>query len=251
MVLTVLATVLSFTACKKKNEIDEETTTSIPEYSKSTTSAPVVIAKIPDSKADRVEMLNAALDYVDVYCYRYTKKTKCDVSSVNVGSLGAASNAVDAFKSIFGQTDVTNDYDYKVAPESFSDNFISDRFSESDVLSADAKQEDGNIILTVTFPNESNPSDAKGLLSKLSKEYLSVSAVNKNLSEFDSTAGSVNITASDITATATISASDSSLQKLVISYTEGYVLSSVKLVQLEGSSVTGVAKTVVTYSQIK
>ena len=250
LIITTLAAVLSFAACKK-NEIPEDEAPSVQEYSKSTTAKPVEIADIPKSTEDRVEMLNSALDYVDVYCYGYTKKTKCDVSGVNVGNLSAASNAVDAFKSVFGQTDVTYEYDYKAAPESFAQNFIDVRFSSSDVLSAEANQDGGNIILKITFPNESNPTDTNGQLSKISKEYLSAAAVSKNLGEFDSSADSVNVSASDITVTATISAKDSSLIKLVVSYTESFALSSVKLVQLEGSSVTGTSKTVVTYSQIK
>lgn len=250
MTLTMMAAILSFTACKK-NEIPEDEVSSTQEHSKNTTAKPVEIVDIPESIADRVEMLNSALDYVDVYCYGYTKNTKCDVSGVNVGSLSVASNAVDAFKSVFGHTDVTYDYDYKTAPESFAQNFIDGRFSASDVLSAEANQEGENIILKITFPNENNPTDTNGQLSKISKEYISAAAVNKNLSEFDSSAGSVSVSASDITVTATISASDSSLQKLVVSYIENFALSSVKLVQLEGSSVTGTSKTVVTYSQIK
>lgn len=250
--LAMTATFLSFAACKKnQNTVGTNDTSSTQEYTKKTTEKPVEIADIPESTEDRVEMLNSALDYIDIYCHKYTKKIKCDVSNVNAGGLSAASNAADAFMSIFGKTDVTNEYDYDSAPESFAENFIKERFTATDVLSAEAKQEDGNIILEVTFPDESNPNDKNGQLHKLSTEYISVSKVNTSLGEFDSSAGSVSISASDITVTATISAADSSLKNLVVAYTENFALSSVRLVQLEGSSVTGTSKTVETYSEIK
>ena len=248
--LTLITAFLSFAACRK-NENNENTEPTSQSYSKSTTLKPVEIADIPESTAERVEMLNAALDYIDAYCYKYTKNTKCSVSNVNVGSLSAASNAVDAFKSIFGQTDVTYDYDYKTAPESFEENFIKERFSESDVVSTEATQKDNIISLKITFPTENNPSDTSGQLHKLSMEYLSPTAVNDNLNEFASSASSVSILASDITVTASISSVDSSLKKLVVSYNESFTLSGVKLVQLEGSSVTGTSKTVETYDGIE
>jgi len=250
MVMTLSVSVLSFASCKK-NDVPDDVTTTTEASSKSTTVKPVEIADLPQSTEDRVEMLNAALDYVDVYCYAYTKSTKCDVSNVNVGSLSAASNAVDAFRSIFGQTDISYDYDYQTAPESFKDNFIKERFNTSDVLTAEVSQKDENIILKITFPNESNPTDASGQLHKLSNEYISAEKVNNSLKEFDSSAGSVSVAASDIVVTATISSMDSSLKTLTVSYAESFALSSVKLVQLEGSSVTGAAKTTVTYSGIK
>ena len=249
IIIALTAAFFSFAACKKTRPENGETTTSA-EYTKGSTSAPVEIVKLPEAQSERIEMFNAALDYVDVYCYKYTKSVKCTVSNINVGSLSAASNAADAFKSIFGSADYRSDYNYETAPESFSENFIGKRFSTGDISSADIRQDGGNIVLTVKFPNESNPSENSGMLSKLSSEYMNAAKIAENLGEFSSSAGSVNVSASEITAVATVNAHDSSLQKLVISYNENFSLGSVKLVQLEGSSVTASSKTVITYSGI-
>lgn len=249
MIIALTASVFSFAACKKNEPENKETTTEA-EYTKNTTGEAVEIAKLPETLSDRVEMLNSALDYVDVYCYKYTKSVNCTVNSINVGSLSAASNAADAFKSIFGNADSKTEYNYETAPESFAANFIDKRFGINDISSADVKQEGQNIILTVKFPDEYNPSETESLIGRISSEFVSSAKITKSLGEFSSSAGSVNVSASAITAVATVNAHDSSLQKLVVSYNQNFSLGNVKLVQLEGSSVTASSKTVITYSNI-
>lgn len=248
MILVLAVSVISLAACKKTEPENGETTTET-EITKSTTAEPVEIAKLPESTEARTEMLNAALDYVDVYCYKYTKSVKCTVNNINVGSLSAASNAADAFRSIFGNADYRNDYNYENAPESFSANFIGKRFGINEISSAEVKQDGGNIVLTVKFPNESNPADG-GILSSLSPEYLNAAKISESLGQFSSSAGKINVSASDITAVLTINAHDSSLQKMVISYNENFSLANVKLVQLESPAVSANSKTVITFSGI-
>ena len=245
----ISCSVFSLTACGDEKEPDTETTKST-HAAKITTSEPVKIVNIPEKTEDRVEMLNSALDYIDVYCYKYKKNVKCSITTLNVGSLSKVSNSWDAFKSVFGEKDSTVEYDYNTAPESFSDNIITSGFTADDVVSADAKQDGDNIILTVSFGNESNPNSKNGFLYKLSSDYINAEKVKSNLSEFNSSAGSINVSAYDIKITATISAEDSSLKKLVVSYAENFSLGNVRLVQLNESTVTGISKTTETYSDI-
>lgn len=248
----VLCTVASLVACKDNNKEPESytvnSTTTV--VTKNTTSVPAVIDELPESTEDRVEMLNSALDYIELYCYKYTKNVKCSVSDLSIGSLSKASNAYDAFKSIFGECDTTADYSYEKAPESFAENIASGDFSVDDVISADIKREGDDVILEVKFKNETSPDDKSGVLHLISPEYMNSDKVKKNLGDFNSSASSINVSASDIKLTATISAKDSSLKKLVAEYSENFSLGSVVLVNLEGSSVTGKSKTVITYSNI-
>lgn len=246
--MLVFCVAVSLVSCKDDKPTEENTTAT--QATKETTAVPVEIADIPSGKDERVEMLNSALDYIDVYCLKYTKKVKCTVSDVSVGSLSKASNAVAAFKSIFGEKETSTDYDYDSAPESFNANAVSARFSADDISSIDAKQDGSYIVVKAVLPNEMNPDEKSGQLFDISTDCLSVENIKKNLSDFSSSAGSVNINASDITVTAYINEHDSSLGKLVVSYTERFSLGSVKLVKLEGSSVTGTSKTVVTYDSI-
>lgn len=248
-VVVILTAVVSLAACGDNKPADEPDTTFTEK--KSVTSEPVKISELPESTEDKLDMFNSALDYFDIYCMKYKKRVKCEVSGVNVGSLSAASNAVDAFKSVFGETDITTEFDFNKAPESFTANIIDGGFDKNDVSSAEAKQDRQNIVLTVTFPNESNPDAQDGILKRLSGEYIGAEKVKKNLGDFASSAGSVSVLASDITVTVTISAVDSSVQKLTVSYIESFSLGNVKLVELEGSVVTGKSKTVITYSNMK
>lgn len=248
-VIILLVTTISFASCKKEEPQEEEKITTAEK--KTATSEAVEIVDLPDDIEGRVDMLNAAIEYFDVYCTEYKKNFKCTVESVSVGSLSEASNAVDAFKSIFGETTQTAEYNYDTAPESFAKNVVSGEFDKSDVISADVKQEGQEITLTVTFPNESNLDAEDGILKNISPDYVSVDDVKSALDEFESSAGSVSVTASDITVTAVINSVDSSVQKMTVSYTENFSLSTVKLVELEGSSVTAKSKNVITYSNFK
>ena len=245
----IFCSVFSLTACRDRVEETEISTTEETHATKAATSEAVEIVDLPEKTEDRVEMLNSALDYIDVYCYKFTKSTKCTVSNLSLGGLSQASNAGDAFRSIFGETDVSYDYSYADAPESFDENVISERVNMADVVSADAKQDGDTVIITVTFKDEYNPNDKSGVLSKLSSEYMSAEKVNSSLGEFNSSAGSVSVSARDIKVRAELRAADSGLKKLEISYAENFSLSNVKLVQLEGSAVSGTSKTTVTYSK--
>ncbi|MBR3836370.1 MAG: hypothetical protein IKJ69_06275 [Clostridia bacterium] len=246
--LMVAATVFSLVSCGKttpENPDGEE-----PITSKSTTQIPVEIVDIPTDKGELVKMLNSAIEYVELYCYRYTKRAVCKVDGLNVGTLSTASNAAQAFRSIFGQKDVSIEYEYNTSRDSFAANFPQSGYTVNEVSSITAQQDDGTIILTAEFPSENNPSDKSGQLHKLSNDYLSVENVNKALTEFNSSAASVSVTASDIKIKATINAKDSSLQSLEVSFTQRFNLTGVTLVKIEGSGVTGASHTTVIYSSI-
>lgn len=248
-----MVSVLSFTACRKKdkNEGDKTTTVTSETTTRATTAERVKIVNVPTTTQEHLQMFNAALDFFDLYCYQYTKTVKCEVSKVSVGGLSKASNAVEAFKSIFGATQRATDFDYSTGQESFAQNTIKSGYAEGDVTLTQAKQVGNDIVLTVSFPNESNPSAKSGQLNKLTTDYVGVEKINKSLGEFSSSAGFVNVTASDITVEVVLNSQDSSPKSVTLSFTEEFSLSSVRLVQLEGSSVTGTSKTTIVYDNIK
>ncbi len=246
--LLIVSTVISLVSCGKAEQEVPENTEAV--TTKGTTNAPVKIVQIPTDKNELAEMLNSAIDYVELYCYRYTKHTVCSVDSVSVGSLSQASGAVDAFKSIFGEKDIAVDYEYNTSRTAFAENFPQSDYTADDFTGIIANRADDSIVLVAEFPDEINPTADKGVLHKMSNEYHSAESVKKALSDFNSSAASVNVTASNIKMTATINAQDSSLTKLEVSYDENYSLSGVTLVKLEGSGVIGTAKTTVTYTNI-
>ncbi len=246
----ILVTVMSMASCVGDNPeepIDSDTDLIT---SKSTTQAPVQIVDIPTEKTELAEMLNSAIDYVELYCYHYTKHTACDVSSLNIGTLSQASNAADAFKSIFGEKDISIDYEYNTSRTAFAENFPAGGYKAEDMTDISAEQVGESIVITALFPDESNLESEGGLLNTMKADCQNAETVKKSLSEFNSSANAVNVSASNIKMTATISAKDSSLTKLEVSYTERYSLSGVTLVKLEGSSVTGAANTVVSFTDI-
>ena len=250
--LLALCLLFCLSSCSDKDNPDTgEKTTTAERETKPTGGKPVKLADIPDTVEDRVEMLNSALDYIDIYCYKYKKSVKCSVSDLKLGDLSKASNAGEAFRSIFGEKDIKVDYDYKSAPESFAANLINGEFTEDDVANAEIEQKDDNLILTVKFYSESAPADNSGALYKLSGEYQSAEKVRKSLSEFNSSADSIDVSARNIVVTATIRTFDSGLEKLTVSYDEKFSLENVKLVQLEGSSVSATSKTTITYSNME
>ena len=250
-VLILTVSVFSLSACGDNKPADSDSTTTAAQEKKSELSKPAEIAELPKTEEEQLELLNSVIEYFDVYCRRYTKEVKCTVSNLSVGALSSASNSYDAFKSIFGEKDLTVDYDYDSAPESFSANIISSVFEKKDLSEISVKQEGQNILLTAKFPNESNPDSENGQLRKLSSNFVGAETVKKSLGEFSSSAGSVSVSASDIVLTATVNSIDSSLQKLTVSYDEHFALGTVKLVQLDGSSVTGTSHTAETYSGMK
>lgn len=212
------------------------------------TTKPVEIVEVPTGKEELTEMLNAAVEYIELYCYNYTKNVNCKVSDVSLGSLSAASNAAEAFRSIFGEKNITMNYSYNTSRDAFSANSPSSGYTNEEVQSISAQQVEDKIVITATFPNEINPTDDSGVLYRLCPDYQNTDDIKKALSEFGSSATSTSINASDITLKATLRAQDSALEKLEVSYTQRYTLSGVTLVKLEGSTVTGTAKTTVVYS---
>lgn len=244
--LTVVFCMLfSFASCKKEpTEVPEDDLT----VSTKATTKPVEIIDVPTGEEELTEMLNAAVEYIELYCYNYTKNVNCKVSDVSLGSLSAASNAAEAFRSIFGEKNITMNYSYNASRDAFSDNFPSSGYTTEEVHSVSAQQIEDKIVITATFPNETNPTDDSGVLYRLCPDYQNTEDIKKALSEFGSSATSTSIIASDITIKATIRAQDSGLEKLEVSYTQRYTLSGVTLVKLEGSTVTGTAKTTVIYS---
>ena len=246
--LIVICTVAGLVSCGKKPEtpLEDDITR---QTSKSQTQ-PIQIVEIPTEKEDLADMFNASLEYVELYCYRYSKKTVCTVNSLNVGALSSVSNANDAFRSIFGKKDITYDYDYNTSRDAFKANFPESGYSENDIQSIAAEQKDNDIVITAKFAGESNPTADKGLLHKLTADFVSADDVKKSLTEFNSSAQSVSVSASDITVKATISTQDSSLKTLQISFTQRYALSGVTLVKMEGSSVSATSSTVITYTGI-
>ena len=243
--LLVFSMVLMLPSCKSKPEPMDEDQDVI--TTKATTQ-PVEIVELPESEEELADMLNAAVEYIELYCYHYTKNIDCKVSQVSVGTLSQVSNAADAFKSIFGEKNITMNYDYNASREAFSANFPQSGYTVDEMESISAKQEGDKVIITAVFPNETNPADDKGVLYRLCPDYQNTDDVKKALTEFNSSAASTAITASDITIKATIRANDSSLETLEVSYTQRYTLSGVTLVKIEGSTVTGTANTVVKYS---
>ncbi len=243
----VFCVFFSFASCKK----DPEVTPEEPEIETTrSTTQPVEIVEVPTGRDELTQMLNAAINYTELYCYHYTKNIDCKASDINVGSLSAASKAVDAFKSIFGEKNITMNYEYNASRDAFSANFPSGDFTVDEIETISAKRVDDKIIITAVFPNENNPSDDSGALYRLCPDYQNSEDVKKALIEFNSSASSISVSASDIMVEATLNANDSSLEQLAVSYTQRYTLSGVILSKLEGSTVTGTAKTRVVYSEI-
>ena len=95
--LTALCVVISLASCKGKTEAPMQNVE--PTYEKSVTEKTVKIANIPTDSNGLTDMLNAAVNYVDKYCYKYKKALKCEASIDSLGSLSSASNAAEAFAS--------------------------------------------------------------------------------------------------------------------------------------------------------
>ena len=77
---------------------------------------------------------------------------------------------------------------------------------------------------------------------------MSADSVKASLAEFKSSASSVNVSADEISIVARISAEDSSLRSMTVTYTEHFSLGGVTLVKQKGGSVSGSAKTVIRYT---
>lgn len=239
--------IFSMVSCKKQEQVTQEEESEV--SSTKATQQPVQIVELPTGENELTEMLNSAVGYIEHYCYYYTKNVKCEVSNLSVGSLSVVGkDATDAFKSVFGEKDITMNYDYNASRDAFSANFPSDDYTTDEISLISAEQKDDKIIITAVFPDETNPTDDSGVLHRLCADYQNTEDVSKALSDFKASATSISVTASDITIRATIRAQDSSLEQLEVSYTQRYTLSGVTLVKVEGSAVTGTAKTTVIYS---
>lgn len=245
--LVVLCTVFVLVSCDKEPEVQPEET---PIQTSKSQTQPTQIIDIPTEKEDLADMFNAAIEYVELYCYHYTKHTTCTVNNLSIGSLSEASNAAEAFRSIFGKKDISYDYDYNTSRDAFKNNFPESGYTVSDLQTISAQQVDNDIIITATFPSESNPAEDKGRLYKLCSDFQSVESVKKSLADFSSSASSVSVSATNITVKATLKAQDSSLKTLEISFNQSFSLSGVTLVKLEGSTVSATSTTVIRYTNI-
>lgn len=243
---TALCVVFSLASCKGKN--DTPTQDNEPTYEKSVTEETVKIVNFPTDSEGLTDMLNAAVNYVDDYCYKYKKSLKCEASVNSLGSLSSASNAADAFASIFGEKDITADYDYNADKKLFADNFIKGTFKTDEISSITAKQDGKVVEITAMLKGENDPTDESGVLHRLGGDYQNAEDIKKSLSEFKSSATSVSVSADSVSITARVSSEDSSLKSMTVSYTEHYNLSGVTLVKLSGGAVSGSARTVIEYT---
>ena len=82
--LLVFSMVMSISSCSKDPVVQEEQTDSL---TTRPTTQPVEIVEIPESEEDLAQMLNAAIEYIELYCYHYTKNVDCKVNQLSVGSL--------------------------------------------------------------------------------------------------------------------------------------------------------------------
>ncbi|MBQ7549387.1 MAG: hypothetical protein IJT03_06760 [Clostridia bacterium] len=245
--IIALAAVVQLASCGKNGETEPEKTVTS-ERTKASTSSTEKIVEIPEDKDEIVRMFNAALDFVDVYCYKYKKHVKCSVSDLNIGSLSAASNAGDAFRNIFGEGNFDTDYDYNKSKDDFDSSFPKSGFTPDMLTDATASAESDRIIITVRFPSESNPDKENGSLRLITNDFKDSETVKKSLTDFNSSASSISINAYDIEMKAAVSTVDRSLLSLDISFNERYTLSGVKLVELEGSTVSGISNVSINYS---
>lgn len=243
---TALSLVFSLASCKGKTETPTQDIEPISK--KSVTEETIKIVNIPTDSSELTDMLNAAVNYVDKYCYKYKKSLKCDASVDSLGSLSSVSNAAEAFASVFGEKDITADYDYNADKKLFENNFIKDTFKEEEISSITAEQDGDTVVITAKFNDEINPTDEKGVLYRLGGDYVNAEAVTASLGEFKSSVSSISISADSISIIARISTEDSSLKSMTVNYTERFSLSSVTLVKLSGGAVSGSAKTVVEYT---
>lgn len=243
----VLSLLFSFSSCKKQvPQVEEEETEAV---STKATQVPVEIVELPTQKDELTAMLNSAVGYIEHYCYHYTKNTKCVVSELSIGSFSSVGNdATNAFKSIFGEKDITMNYDYNASRDAFSANFPACDYTADEIASISAEQIGDKIVITAVFPNESNPTDDAGVLHRLCADYQNTEDIAKALSDFKASATATSVSASDITIKATLRSQDSSLERLEVSYKQRYTLSGVTLVKVEGSTVTGTSETTVIYS---
>lgn len=238
--------VITLASCKGKTNDDIQTET--PTYEKSVTSQTVKIVNIPTDPSKLADMLNAAFNYVDGYCYKYKKDLTCEASVSSLGSLSSVSNASDAFASIFGEKSITADYDYQADKKLFADNFVKGPIESGKISSISAKQDGDTVILTANLNGETDPTEENGILHNLGGDYVSADSVKASLAEFKSSASSVSVSADEISIVARISAEDSSLRSMTVTYTEHFSLSGVTLVKQKGGSVSGSAKTVIRYT---
>lgn len=247
-VAMLVCSMTGLSACKKKNDKnDDDVTESV---SKSTTSAVSQIVEVPKEKDKIVQMFDSAIGYVDEFCYSYTKTKKNIVKDLGIGELSKVNNAADAFKSIFGEGQSQVEYNYNYSKENFDANFPKQGVKYEDVESATATKKDDSIIITLNFPAETDPTHEKGRIHNYTNDFLSAEDVKDSLGAFGSAAGSISVNIESFKMVAVIRAHDSSLEKLTMSFTENYNLSGVKLVEVNGSTVTGKMVSTIDYTQI-
>lgn len=247
-VCIAFCTAFSLAACRDNQPQAEGVPATTEE--KASVSETVKIVDIPTDTAELTDMLNNAISYVDRYCYKYNKDVKCEAVLVNLGSLSSVSNARSAFASMFGQKELSSEYDYKADKNLFAANFIVGSIEANEIATISASAKDDTVIVVAELVNDSAPSDDEGLLGRLGGEHITADDVKTSLTEFKSSATSVNVTADSIKLTATISTDDSRLISMKVEYTENFSLTGVKLVKIEGGTVTGTSKTEILYTNL-
>lgn len=240
--------VASLAACKREQPQQEGVPATTEE--KASVSETVKIVNIPTDTAELADMLNNAIGYVDRYCYKFNKDVKCEAAAVNLGSLSSVSNARNAFASIFGQKELSSEYDYKTDKNLFAENFIQGSIAEDEITAIRAYEEDGAVVIVAELVGETVTDGDEGLLCRLGGEHITPEDVKTSLTEFKSSATAVSVSADGIKLTAKISTDDSRLISMDVEYTERFNLSGVKLVEIEGGTVSGNAKTEISYTNL-
>lgn len=249
--ITAAVLTLSLAGCANKTESpDDGSGTDVPR-TKETTTETVGIKNIPEDKKELVNLLDSAIDYLDVYAYSYDKSVICEVKNVSVGKLSSVSNAAEAFRSVFGERELYDTYNYSSAPESFKGALIDGDFEDSDIKEISASSPEKNAIeITAKLADVSNPQKNNMPLVKIGTEFLTPDDVKTALNEFSSSASSVSVAVKDITVKVKINAVDSSLISLTVSFSQSFSLGGVKLVETEGAGVTGSSDTKIVFNNI-
>lgn len=248
-VVILVCAVTVFSSCGKENDSTGSNNATVAE-TKNTTSEVSKIIDAPTEKDAVIDMFNKAIGYVDEFCYSYTKTVKNSVGELSIGSLSKVNNAESAFKKVFGEKESNVQYKYKDNKDGFNANFTKDKLTSDMVVSFGSKKDGDLIIITVNLPSETNPDEKTGNLSKFTNDYINVKSVQDELESFGSSSSATSIFADNIFMTAEIDANNSTLKKFTIGFNENFTLSGVKLVEVDGSTVTGKMSAEIEYTEI-
>ena len=237
----LIFSVLTFTSCSKK------VTENSDNNNRATTIESVEITDVPVQTKDIISLFNQSLDRIRIYKNSYVKSVKREITDIDVDTLSVILKSKNAFKSVFGCTDVKNFHDFSKSENDFIGNLPKGNITEDDITSISAELDEEAICITVELSAVKNPTEENPVF-KYCDSFMTVDSIKSNMKNFNIKSEVTSVVTDKTVVVARIDKATSDILSYSVTFEEQFSLIDVTLDEFEGKDVTAKTKSEVVFN---